>query len=92
MPQRIAIFAASLATALVVAAGLAIAGMAPSTAPAEAPVAAADTVETTGAAATPVVQVDTIYLAPQPSPQEIVIKQTSAKHGDDEGEHEGEDD
>lgn len=91
MPQRIAIFAASLATALVVAAGLAIAGFGPSAAPVAAPVAADGVPVDAAAAATPIVQVDTIYVAPQPTPQEIVVKQASVTRGD-EGEQEGEDD
>ena len=43
----------------------------------------------------PVVQVDTVYVAPQATPEDVVvIKTVSAHHDgdDDENEHEGSDD
>lgn len=96
MIQKLTFFLAALVSALVIAAGLAVAGLSP-TAPAAAPAtvsaveAPADPAAATGAAATPVVQVDTIYVAPQPTPQEIVVKEASTKQHDDD-ENEGEDD
>lgn len=89
MINRIALFAASLVAALAVTVGLVIAGFAPQ-APASAPVSAP--VVASSEAPAPTVQVDTVYVAPKPTPQEItltkVVKATA--HGDDVGEHETE--
>lgn len=101
MIKKIALIASSLTAALVIAGGLALAGFG-------APAPAAD-MQVVDQAVAPVdasppadaaapVQVDTIYLAPQPTPEEITVTQVkeAAHHGDDEHEAsesgEGEDD
>jgi len=97
MLNRIALFAASLAAALVIAAGMALAGIGPGSDMAPASVASADpavdpAAATTAPDPTPQVQVDTVYLAPKATPRVIVtkvIKTKPASHGDDGG---GEDD
>ncbi len=91
MFNRLALFAASLAAAGVLAAGLAFVGLAP------APVPAADstiTIQATDAPPAPITQVDTVYIAPQATPAEVVVTQVvpAEHHGDDEDEHEGGDD
>jgi hypothetical protein len=98
MLQRTLLLIASLAAALVLAAGLALAGFGPASpgsgAQAVDPVAepAAATADT--GAPLEAVQVDTVYLKPAPTPEVIVTKvvQTKAAHHDDENEHEGSDD
>jgi hypothetical protein len=94
MIKKIALLASSLTAALVIAGGLALAGFG---APAPAAdmqvvdqVLPADAAATVDGAAP--VQVDTIYLAPQPTPEEITITQVKeAKHHDDDADegHEG---
>jgi hypothetical protein len=91
MRNRLALFAASLAASGVLAAGLAFVGLSP------APVPAADatiTVPAADATPEPITQVDTIYVAPQATPAEVVVTQVvPAKHHDDDGnENEGGDD
>jgi hypothetical protein len=95
MLKKFALLAASLTAALTIAGGLALAGFgAPSPAsdmqvvdavmPADAAVPAD--------AAAPV-QVDTIYLAPQPTPEEITVTRVKeASHHDDDDRDEHEDD
>ena len=97
MLKKIALAASSLTAALVIAGGLALAGFG---APAPAAdmqvvdqaVAPIDTAAPASAVAP--VQVDTIYLAPQPTPQEITVTQVKeAKHSSGEsGDGEGQDD
>lgn len=90
MTQRIALFTASLAAALAIGLGLALAGLGPVSSPAAIDAAPAGLAVTDPAAA-PTVQVDTVYVAAQPKPQEVTVRKTvAAPHGDDEGE--GEDD
>ncbi|HYN48065.1 MAG TPA: hypothetical protein VER83_04315 [Candidatus Nanopelagicales bacterium] len=100
MLNKIALLVASLTAALVIAGGLALAGFgAPSPA---ADMQAVDAVVVPADAAVPAdagapVQVDTIYLAPQPTPEEITVTQVkeASHHDDDEDEgheSEGEDD
>ena len=108
MISRVAIFAASLVAALTLVVGLTIAGLAPGTGAADVqPVsdqlaAATDAPATTDAPA-PTIQVDTIYVAPDPVPEEVVVTKVekttkvvtaSSRGGDEDGEHEseGEDD
>ncbi len=85
MLQRLALFTASLAAALVIAGGLALAGFGPSE-PAAAP--AVEEVATTPEAAP--VQVDTVYLTPEATPQQITVTKvkTATRSGDDEAERE----
>jgi hypothetical protein len=91
MLKKIALLAASLTAALALAGGLALAGFgAPSPA---ADMQAVDAVAVPVDATTPAdaapVQVDTIYLAPQPTPAEITVtKIKEAKHQSTAGEHE----
>jgi hypothetical protein len=99
MINRIAIFAATLVAALALTVGLVLAGLAPGTGAADAQTVSDPVVATTDA---PVVQTDIVYVAPDPTPQEVVVtkvenstKVTTTHHGDDgddEGEHEGQDD
>jgi hypothetical protein len=100
MISRVAIFAASLVAALTLAVGLAIAGLTPGTGAADVQPASDQVVAATEVPATapaPTIQVDTIYVAPDPVPEEVVVtKVEKAAHHDDEddedGEHESEDD
>jgi hypothetical protein len=90
MRNRLALFAASLAASGVLAAGLAFVGLSP------APVPAADSTITapiTDATPQAVTQVDTIYVAPQATPAEVVVTQVvpSTHHGDDGNEGGGDD-
>ena len=94
MIQRVAIFAASLVAAAGLAVGIVVAGIAPAAAPIAAEPVSAPVVAATDAPQ-PVVQVDTVYVAPQATPEDVVvIKTVSAHHDgdDDENEHEGSDD
>lgn len=88
MVQRIALFVASLAAVGVLVVGLSAAGLAPS-----APSATAVT-QIEGAAnvaATPQVQVDTIYVAPPVKPATVVVHKSvpAAGGGEQESESEG---
>lgn len=92
MIKKLALAASSLTAALVIAGGLALAGFG-----APAPAADMQVVDQAVAPADPAapadvaapVQVDTIYLAPQPTPQEITVTQIKeAKHHSDDDEHE----
>lgn len=90
MIHRLALFVASLVAALVLAVGLVAAGFAPGPRPADPGGAMpASSVE---AQPTPRVQVDTVYVAPQATPQDVTVTKVvgSSGHGDDAGE--GEDD
>lgn len=94
MANKLVLAAASLGAALVLAIGLAAAGFSPQ-APAVDAMQAVDQVAPSDPAAP--VQVDTIYLAPAATPEEITItKVKEASHHEDgedhEGEHEAEDD
>ncbi len=86
MVHRVAIFAASLVAAVALFVGLVVAGFAPAAPfgaqPASVPAAATES-------PAPVVQVDTVYVAPQPTPQDVVVTQTVPAAG---GENEGSDD
>ena len=95
MIRKLAIIVSSLTAALVIAGGLALAGFG-----APAPAADVQVVDQAVApvdAATPIdpaapIQVDTIYLAPEPTPEEITVTQVKeASHHDDEDDegHEG---
>ena len=91
MIQRIALFTASLAAALTIGLGLAVAGFSPATTSVAVDPASDGTAATTGPIAAPPVQVDTVYVAAQPKPKEVTIRKTvAAPNGGDEGE--GEDD
>ena len=81
MIERVALFVGSLASALVLAAALAVAGVHPA-----APSAPAAALSPTVSQPTdPPVQVDTVYLT-QPAPKQVVVHRTvGARHGDDEG-------
>ena len=86
MIQRIALFTASLAAALVIGLGIALAGLTPATSPVAIDAAATSPVDPTAA---PTVQVDTVYVAAQPKPKEVTVHKTvAAPHGDDEGQGE----
>lgn len=90
MVQRIALFIAALAAAFVLAAGLAVSGLAPAAdpAPAVADVAPA----ATDAAPKPTVKVDTIYVTPKVKPRHVTVTRTvgtSRRSGEREHEHEG---
>jgi hypothetical protein len=99
MIQKLTIFLASLAAALVLAGGLALAGFGPAPSAADVgqqvePVAAPAT-----AAPEAPVQIDTVYLTPKEAPKEITV--TEVKHvtsgggeheGSESGEHGGHDD
>ena len=88
MIQRIALFAASLAAALAIGVGLALAGLAPASSPLAIDAAPSASVDPPAA---PIIQVDTVYVAAQPKPKEVTVHKTvAAPHGDDEGG--GEDD
>jgi hypothetical protein len=90
MIHRIAIFAASLVATAGLVVGLVVAGFAPAPAPVN-PGPVSDTVATTDSPA-PVVQVDTVYVTPQATPQDIVVtKVVNGAHGGDDG-NEGSDD
>jgi hypothetical protein len=84
MHNRLALFAASLAASGVLAAGLAFVGLSP------APVPAADSTVTapvTDAPPAPITQIDTVYVAPQATPADIVVTKVvpATHHGDDGG-------
>jgi hypothetical protein len=95
MIHRFALFAASLAAALVIAGGLALAGLGPQQ-PATGVALVADAVADPASAAAPaapepIVQVDTVYLTPPVAPQEITVtkvKVVSRHHGESD-DHEG---
>lgn len=93
MIHRVAIFAASLVAAVGLAVGLVVAGLAPAAAPVAAEPVSAPVVAATDVPA-PIVQVDTVYVAPQATPKDIVVTRTAAapNRGDDGNENEGSDD
>jgi hypothetical protein len=86
MIHRFAFFAASVAAAIALAVGLALAGFAPAGAPAGAvPVTA-----TIAPQPQPTVQVDTVYLTPPASPQDVTVTKVVGRSGGEDGnEHEG---
>ncbi len=85
MFHRVALFVASLTAALVLAFGLAMAGIVPVPAPSGAePVAA-----TIDPPQQPTVQVDTVYLTPPVAPQDVTVTRTVNGGGEHENEHEG---
>ena len=88
MIHRVAIFAASLVAAGALVVGLVIAGFAPASVPVGAQPVSAPVANTQ--APVPVVQVDTVYVAPQPTPQDVVVTKTVLAAGG--GENEGSDD
>jgi hypothetical protein len=92
MIQRVAILAASLVAAAGLAVGLVFAGIVPAAANVAAEPVSAPVLASTDAPQ-PVVQVDTVYVAPQATPEDIVVIKTVSAHpkGDD-GENEGSDD
>ncbi|HEY3335383.1 MAG TPA: hypothetical protein VGK16_09145, partial [Candidatus Limnocylindrales bacterium] len=91
MIQRLALFSASVAAALVIGLGLALAGLAPASSPAPVDAVPVGTVASADPIAAPTVQVDTVYVAAQPQPEVVTVRKTvAAPHGDDEGQ--GEDD
>ena len=90
MRSRLALFAASLAASGVLAAGLAVVGLS------SAPVPAADstiTAPATDAPPAPITQIDTVYVAPQAAPAEVVVTKVvnAPGHGDDGNEGGGDD-
>lgn len=85
MRQKLALAFASLAATATLAVALVTATAAP---PAVPPASADPT-----AAATPIVQIDTVYLQPAPTQEVVTIQQPASGEADDEGEgSEGEDD
>jgi hypothetical protein len=100
MLQRIIILVASAAAAAVLAVGIALAGFGPAAPAADTGVSepvvepAAATLD--AGAPLEAVQVDTVYVAPAPTPEVVVkkvIRQKPAGHGGGEDdEHESEDD
>jgi long-subunit fatty acid transport protein len=86
MIQRLALFVASLSAAAVMAAALALGGLAPAAGPAavvtDAPPAAMD------APAQPSVQVDTVYVTPKVKPKHVTVSRT-VRSSSGHGEHEG---
>jgi len=92
MIHRLAIFAATLVAAAGLAVGLVIAGLAPATAPVAAEPASAPLATTE--VPPPVVQVDTVYLTPKATPEDVVVTKivTASRNGDGENENEGSDD
>jgi hypothetical protein len=87
MFNRVALFAASLVASGVLAIGLALAGFNPVPAAAPTTQPAAATVQPPA----PVTQVDTVYVAPAPTPQQITVQQvvTAPGSGDDGNESVG---
>ena len=87
MIQRVALFVASLSAALVLAAALALGGLAPAADPAavvtDAPPAATD------GPPQPTVQVDTVYVTPKVKPKHVSVTRT-VRSSSGEGEHERE--
>lgn len=95
MIHRVAIFAASLVVALGLAVGLVVAGLAPGSAPGTVQPVSAPVGATEDPA--PIVQVDTVYVAPRATPEDVVVTKVvgPARQDDDHGErdeHEGSDD
>ena len=87
MVHRIALFIASLAAALVLAAGLALSGLAPAAGPA--PLIADVAPAVTDPAPTPTVQVDTVYVTPKVKPRHVTVTRTvGPTRRSGEGEHE----
>lgn len=93
MINRVAILAASLAAALALAGGLALAGLAPGTGAADAQLVSDPVVAAIDAPA-PIVQTDLVYVAPRVAPPDVVVTRvvSAARASDDEGEPEGSDD
>jgi len=92
MFNRVALLVASLAASLVLAVGLALAGFVPaSPAPSAATAAtAAATDPATAAPPAPITQIDTVYVAPQATPQQITIqKVVTTHHSGDDGNESG---
>jgi hypothetical protein len=88
MVHRVALFLASLTAALVLAAGLAIGGLAPAADPA--PLTADVAPAATDAAPAPTVKVDTVYVTPKVKPKHITVTRTvPSRSGAGENEHEG---
>jgi hypothetical protein len=90
MIHRVALLVASLAAALVLAVGMAMAGLAPASSPAprtdgDQVVAATDS----AAPPEPAIQVDTVYLVPPGEPADVTLtKVVRAPSGEHEDEHE----
>ncbi len=86
MVQRFSLFVASLVAVAVLVVGLTAAGVTP--APAS-PAAVASAVSSPEPAATPQVQVDTIYVAPAQAPKTVVVHKSIAAAGGSGTETEG---
>jgi hypothetical protein len=96
MITRVALLAASLTASAVLALGLALAGVGPST-PGADPFSTATTVvdsgATTDAPPAPITQIDTVYVVPTPpptpapTPPTIVIQKVVTVGGGDDGEN-----
>jgi hypothetical protein len=86
MFNRVALFAASLVASGVLAAGLALAGFHPGPA---AIVPSAQPAAATAAAPAPITQIDTVYVAPAPTPQQITIQQVVTAQTGDDGDEAG---
>ena len=91
MLRNATLLAASLSAALVIACGLAFAGLGPASPPS--PAVVVDPAAATDApTAEPPVQVDTVYLTPKATPRSVTItkvRTASSHHGDGEHESEG---
>lgn len=99
MIQKLTIFIASLAAALVLAGGLALAGFGPAQPAADTGVPVEQVVAPATAAPEAPIQVDTVYLTPKEAPKEITVTQVrqvtsrGGEHdGNESGEHGGHDD
>jgi len=86
MVQRFALFVASLVAVAVLVVGLTAAGV---TAAPASPAAVASAAATPDPAATPQVQVDTVYVDPPQAPQTVVVHKSIPAAGGQEIESEG---
>jgi hypothetical protein len=86
MVQRFALFVASLVAVAVLVVGMVAAGVGQSATGTATIASAADS---TDAAATPRVQIDTVYVAPPQVPQTVVIHKTAPASAGSENESEG---
>jgi len=87
MVHRVALFIASLTAALVLAAGLALSGLAPAADPA--PAVADVQPAATDPAPKPTVKVDTVYVTPKVKPRHVTVTRTvGTTRGSGEHEHE----
>jgi hypothetical protein len=90
MTSKLALLVASLTAALVLAAGLALTGFGPQSGPDAVQLAEPVAATADAPAPEPTIQVDTVYLAPRPTPQDVVVTKVrdvapaTAERDDDE--------